>query len=229
MPVVNIDQVDNYRFQGDFDYLQLKDDGDIAKVRFYIESIDDLKFYVVHEIVTKDGKPRYVNCLRTYDQPIDDCPFCRESLKNRDYNTTVKMFLPVFDMDDNKVKIFQRGRTFKSELEGHIRRNTPLVSYPCEIERCGAKGSTDTTYKVYPLAQEKDNTLIKDLPEQPQLIGGYVLELTIDEMEDFLETGKLPGSKEELKEELPRRTRRSSENTETKTEEQPKRRTASRF
>ena len=232
MPVIRPDEVDNYKPQSDFDFLQLKDDGDIAKVRFYIESLDDVKMYVVHRITAKNGKTRYVNCLRTYDMPIDDCPFCREALQNKELKTEVKMFIPVLDMDDNRVKIFERGRTFYKELEGHVRRNAPLCNYPCEIERSGAKGSTDTVYKVFPLAQEKDGTMIKDMPEEPELLNGYILEMTIQEMEDFLSTGMLPNSSEEPKEELPRRTRRGgSEATETqeKTEQKTGRRTASRF
>lgn len=231
MPVIGIDDVDNYRSGGDFNFLQLKEHGDVAKVRFYIESMDDLKFYVVHQIEV-NGKTRYVNCLRTYDQPIDDCPFCREALTNKDLKTTVKMFLPVLDMDDNQVKLFERGRTFKDELSGHIRRNSPLVNYPCEIERNGAKGDTNTTYKVFPLAQEKDNTMIKDLPEFDDLLGGYVLDMSYEDMENFLQTGKVPGVKKE-EENLPRRTR--SNRTETtataEQEEAPatRRRTASRF
>lgn len=231
MPVIGIDDVDNYRSGGDFNFLQLKEHGDVAKVRFYIESMDDLKFYVVHQIEV-NGKTRYVNCLRTYDQPIDDCPLCREALKNKDLKTTVKMFLPVLDMDDNQVKLFERGRTFKDELSGHIRRNSPLVNYPCEIERNGAKGDTNTTYKVYPLAQEKDNTMIKDLPEFDDLLGGYVLDMSYEDMENFLQTGKVPGVKKE-EENLPRRTR-SNRTEATATAEQTeapatRRRTASRF
>ena len=126
-------------------------------------------------------------------------------------------------MDDNKVKIFERGKSFKNEIEGHIRRNAPLVNYPCEIERNGAKGSTDTTYKVYPLAQEKDETMIKDLPERPQLLGSYILEMDVEQMKHFLETGILPSTKE-VTEELPRRTTR----TEITQEEKPSRK-ASRF
>lgn len=234
MPVIRPDEVDNYKPQSDFDFLQLKDDGDIAKVRFYIESIDDVKMYVVHKVTAKNGKTRYVNCLRTYDQPIDDCPFCREALQNKEMRTEVKMFLPVLDMDDNRVKIFERGRTFYKELEGHVRRNSPLSNYPCEIERNGAKGSTDTVYKVFPLAQEKDNTLIKDMPEEPELLNGYILEMTIDEMEEFLSTGVLPNANEEPKEELPRRTRRggaesSTDKKEEQTTQRATRRTASRF
>ena len=233
MPVIRPDEVDNYRPQSDFDFLQLKDDGDVAKVRFYIESLDDVKMYVVHRVTAKNGKTRYVNCLRTYDMPIDDCPFCREALKNKELKTEVKMFLPVLDMDDNRVKIFERGRTFYKELEGHVRRNSPLCNYPCEIERNGAKGSTDTVYKVFPLAQEKDSTMIKDMPEKPELLNGYILEMTIQEMEDFISTGQLPNSGDDSKEELPRRTHRNEtkENSSDKQEDTvaTKRRTASRF
>lgn len=228
MPVIGINDVDNYRSGGDFNYLQLKEDGDIAKVRFYIESMDDLKFYVVHEIEV-NGKKRYVNCIRTYDQPIDDCPLCAEALQNKELKTTVKMFLPVLDLSDNQVKLFERGRTFKDEIIGHIRRNAPLVNYPCEIERCGAKGDTNTTYKVYPLAQEKDNTMIKDLPEFDDLLGSYVIDMTFEQMNEYLQSGKVAGvSKQE--ENLPRRTARTSESsTETQTAVRTTRRTASRF
>ena len=223
MPEISLNDLENYNTPGDFEYLTLKDDGDIAKVRFYIESMDDLRFNVVHQVVDKNGKRRYVNCLRTYDQPLEDCPLCADSLKNKDHKFIVKLFLPVLDLDDNKVKIFERGKSFKNEIEGYIRRNAPLVNYPCEIERNGAKGSTDTTYKVYPLAQEKDETMIKDLPERPQLLGSYILEMDVEQMKHFLETGILPSTKE-VTEELPRRTTR----TETTQEEKPARK-ASRF
>lgn len=227
MPVIGIDDVDNYRSGGDFNYLQLKEDGDIAKVRFYIESMNDLKFYVVHEIQV-NGKKRYVNCIRTYDQPIDDCPLCAQALQNKELKTTVKMFLPVLDLSDNQVKLFERGKTFKDEIMGHIRRNAPLVNYPCEIERSGAKNDTSTTYKVYPLAQEKDNTMIKDLPEFDDLLGSYVLDMTFEEMNEYLQSGKVAGvSKQE--ENLPRRTSRASQPDETQTESRATRRTASRF
>lgn len=232
MPVVGIDDVDNYRTGGDFNFLVLKNDGDVAKVRFYIESMEDVKFYIVHQVEV-NGKTRYVNCIRTYDQPIDDCPFCQESLQNKDFKTTVKMFLPVLDLDDNQVKLFERGRTFKDELSGHVKRNAPLVNYPCEIERCGKAGDQQTIYKVFPLAQEKTDTMIKDLPEFDELLGGYVLDLSFEDMQNFLETGKLPGvTKQE--ENLPRRTRsnRTEQTATTNTatqESSPRRRTASRF
>lgn len=231
MPVINPNEADNYKPVSDFSFLSLKDDGDIAKVRFYIESLDDVKMYVVHEIVNRQGKKRYVNCLRTYDMPIDDCPLCRESLTNKDYKTKLKMFLPVYDLNDKSVKIFERGRDFYKELEGVVRRNSPLSNFPCEIERNGAKGDTGTVYKVYPLAQEKDNTLIKDLPEAPELLDGYILELSIEEMEEFIKNGNLPNNNTEKAEdkELPRRTHRSEEKTEEDTARRASNRKASRF
>lgn len=227
MPRISLNDLDNYKSGGDYAFLQLQDDGDVAKVRFYIETIDDVTPYVVHKITDKSGKSRYVNCLRTYDQPLDDCPFCVEALQNKELKPQVKLFLPVLDMTDNQVKLFERGRTFVKEIEGVIRRNAPLVSFPCEIERNGAKGSTDTTYKVYPLAGEKDNTLIKDLPETEDLIGGYILDMTIEEANDFLQTGVLPGSTNAKEENLPRRTR--SNTTQQAEEPATRRRTASRF
>lgn len=229
MPVIKPEDLDNYKPQSDFDFLQLKEDGDVVKVRFYIESMDDLKFYVVHQITDKTGRTRYVNCLRTYDQPIDDCPFCVEALNNKDLKIQTKMFLYVLDMDDSKVKLFERGRQFYKEIEGHIRRNSPLVSYPCEIERNGAKGSTDTVYKVFPLASEKDETLIKDLPETPELLGGYVLDLSYEQAEQFLKTGLLPGS--ENTEESSTLRRRTSRNTTEQPQqvERTTRRQSSRF
>ena len=227
MPVVGINDVDNYRSGGDFNFLVLKDDGDIAKVRFYIENEEDLKFYVVHQVEI-NGKKRYVNCIRTYDQPIDDCPFCAEALKNKDLKTMIKMFLPVLDLSDNQVKLFERGKTFKDEIMGHIRRNAPLVNYPCEIERNGAKGDTDTTYKVYPLAQEKDNIMIKDLPEFDDLLGSYIIDMSFEEMQEFMKSGKLPNS-DNKEENLPRRTSKASQPEEQKTSSTTQRRTASRF
>lgn len=230
MPVIGINDVDNYRSGGDFNYLQLKEDGDIAKVRFYIESLDDLKFYVVHQIEV-NGKKRYVNCLRTYDQPIDDCPLCASALQNKDLKTTVKLFMPVLDMSDGQVKLFERGRNFKDEIMGHIRRNAPLVNYPCEIERCGAKGDTNTTYKVYPLAQEKDDTMIKDLPKFDNLLGTYVIDMSFEEMNEYLQSGKVASANKQ-EENLPRRTSRASQGEEEQSSsvvQVTTRRTASRF
>ena len=37
MPVVGINDVENYKFQGDFGFLSLPDDKDVAKVRFYFD------------------------------------------------------------------------------------------------------------------------------------------------------------------------------------------------
>ena len=106
--------------------------------------------------------------------------------------------------------------------------------FSCEIERNGAKGDTNTTYKVFPLAQEKDNTLIKDLPEFDDLLGGYVLDLSFEDMEEFLQTGKVQGMGAKQEENLPRRTSSRSNKTETQSTEQTEtrstsRRTASRF
>ena len=220
MPIVSHSEIENYKsFTSDFDFLRLPKDKDVATVRFYINSLDDLKHYVVHQVKTKNGKYRYVDCLRTYDQPVEDCPFCKQALENKDFNIKKKMFLPVFVLDVNgqkveKTMVFERGFQFAEELEGNIRRYAPLVSTPCEIERQGAEKSIDTVYKVYPLAKMADETKIDDLPEEPTIMGGYILELTFEQMETFLATGELPktesAEEEDKAENLPRRTHRET-------------------
>ena len=61
------------------------------------------------------------------------------------------------------------------------------------------------------------------------LIGTYVLDFSREDMEDFIETGKIPDSNSE-DENLPRRTSRSSEQTSQDTNNTAtRRRTASRF
>lgn len=228
MPVVSHSEVENYKtFISDFDFLRLPKDKDVATVRFYVNSVEDLKHYIVHQVKTKNGKYRYVDCLRTYDQPIDECPFCLQAAQDKEFNIKKKMFLPVYVLDINgkevnQTMVFERGYQFAEELEGNIRRYAPLVGTPCEIERQGEAKSMDTVYKVFPLAKNSDETTIEDLPEEPVIMGGYILELTFEQMETFLKTGELPKTEgaeaEDKAENLPRRTNRGG-NTEPATEE----------
>ena len=78
MAKFNADTVDKYGGHGGAGYFSLKNDKDVARVRFLYNSADDIEGYAVHEVEI-DGKKRYVNCLREYNQPLDTCPFCAAS------------------------------------------------------------------------------------------------------------------------------------------------------
>lgn len=178
------DEVDHYGGQGGAGYFRLKDDGDIARVRFMYDSIEDVEGFAVHEIEI-DGRKRYVNCLRNYNDPIDACPFCREHKAQQ-----AKLFIPLYNIDEDKVQIWERGKKYFQKMSSLCARYNNLVSHTFEIERNGRAGDQKTTYEVYEVG--KDATTLEDLPETPDVLGGIVLDKTAEDMEVYLETGSFP-------------------------------------
>ena len=177
----NVNEVENYGGQGGGGFFSLKNDKDVATVRFMYNTIDDVEGYSVHEIEV-DGKKRYVNCLREYNQPLDDCPLCAAKFKVR-----VRLFVILYDVESEEVKIWDRGKTFFSKLSSLCARYNPLVSTPFEIERNGKKGDTKTTYETYAL--DTDDVTLEDLPEVPELLGTLILDKSYEELEFFLNNG----------------------------------------
>ena len=178
------EEIDRYGGQGGGGYFSLKNDGDVADIRFLYNDIEDVDGISVHRVEV-DGKNRYVNCLREYNDPLDACPFCRERMY-----TTAKLFIPVYNIDEDKVQVWERGKKFFSKLSSLCSRYPNLVSHVFEVERNGKPGDTQTTYEIY--EKEKDDTTLEDLPEAPSALGGVVLDKTAEDMEAFLETGYFP-------------------------------------
>ncbi len=177
----NANEVENYGGQGGGGFFALKNDKDVATVRFMYDSINDIEGYAVHEIEV-DGKKRYVNCLREYNQPLGDCPLC--AAKSR---VIAKLFVVLYDVESEEVKIWDRGKTFFSKLSSLCARYNPLVSTPFEIERNGKKGDTKTTYETYAL--DTDDITLDDLPEVQDILGTLVLDKSYEELEFFLDNG----------------------------------------
>lgn len=184
------DEVDNYGGQGGAGYFSLKNDHDVARVRFMYESIDDVEGYAVHQ-VELDGKKRYVNCLRAYNDPIDNCPFCAAKQFQ-----TAKLFIPLYNVDEERIQIWERGKKFFSKVSSLCARYSNLVSHVFEIERNGKPGSTQTTYEIYETGQ--DNTTLEDLPEVPEIIGGLVLDKSAEDMEYYLKEGEFPSDSDDV-------------------------------
>lgn len=178
------DEADHYGGQGGAGYFSLKNDKDVARVRFMYNDIDDVQGYSVHQVEI-DGKKRWVNCLREYNQPIDTCPFCRAKMY-----TQAKLFVPIYNLDQDKVQIWERGKKFISKISSLCARYPGVVSHVFEIERNGQKGDTTTTYEIYEV--DKDDTTLEDLPEVVDVLGGVVLEKDSDDMEFYIENGYFP-------------------------------------
>lgn len=176
-------EADNYGGHGGAGFFSLKNDKDVARVRFMYNKISDIEGYAVHQIEV-EGKKRYVDCKRAYNEPLDACPFCAARMPQM-----AKMFIPVYDVDDGSVKVWERGKKFFSELQSTLSRYTnadgSVVSQVYDIERHGKPHDTGTTYGIYPVGQP-DNTTLEDLPEVPDVIGGVVMDKSIDEMNDYL-------------------------------------------
>lgn len=185
------DEAEHYGGQGGAGYFSLKNDKDTAQVRFMYNSVDDITGYAVHEVEI-DGKKRYVNCPREYNQPLDACPFCAKKKF-----TTVKLFIPIYNIDQDRVQIWERGKKFIGRISSLCARYPNTVSQIFEIERNGQKGDTQTSYEFYPI--EKDDTTLDDLPEVPDPIGTLVLDKSTDDMEFYLENGYFPPDDEPVR------------------------------
>ena len=209
------EEADNYGGNGGHGFFSLANDGDVARVRFMYNKLEDIEGVAVHQIEL-DGKKRYVNCLREYGRPVDDCPLCKKGMF-----VNAKLFIPVYDIESDTVKIWERGKKFFGKIAGLCSRyaaKDDLVSQVFEVERHGKKGDTQTTYEIYPVGNP-DKTVLEDLPEVPDVVGSIVLDKSADEMQYFIDYGEFPdsdpvarrGSRAEREEEPRRRTPASRE------------------
>lgn len=182
------EEADHYGGQGGTGYFRLANDKDVARVRFMYNNIDDVEGYAVHQIDI-DGKKRYVNCLREYNQPIDNCPFCRAKKFQ-----TAKLFIPIYNIDEDRTQIWERGKKFFAKMSSVCARygnGVDLVSQVFEIERNGKPKETTTTYEVYPVGQP-DGTTLDDLPDIPPILGSVVMDKSAEDMEYYLQEGQFP-------------------------------------
>ena len=216
MARVSYEDSEKYFSGSGSDWFQLKNDGDVARVQFMLNSIDDIPIFSTHRVKIGD-KERYVDCLRSPHDPIDACPFCAAGMPAK-----AVRFIIMFQHDDNKVKIWERGRQFISKLQGLINRYNPLEEKVFEIERHGKAGDTGTKYEIYPLDGVEPVNM--DDVEVPELEGTLILQKTAEEMEYFLDNDKFPA---EDNQEAPVRRRGADTATRRATPaDAPRRRTA---
>lgn len=184
MARVSYEDSEKYFSGSGSDWFQLKNDGDVARVQFMLNSIDDIPIFSTHKVKVGD-KERYVDCIRNPQDPIDACPFCAAGLPAK-----AVRFIVMFQHEDGKVKIWERGRQFISKLQGLINRYNPLEDKVFEIERHGKAGDTSTKYEIYPLDGVQSVNL--DEVEMPELEGSLILQKSFDDMEYYLDNGNFP-------------------------------------
>lgn len=183
MARINYEESEKYQ-QSQSDWFQLKDHGDCARVQFLFDDMNGLDIFACHTVKVGD-KDRYVDCLRKYDDPIDMCPLCASGFPVKPVR-----FVTMYQHDDQKVKIWERGKQFITKVQGLMARYSPLSNFVFEIERFGAKGSKETKYDIFPM-QNIDPVDLSQV-EKPELLGGLILDKNAQEMEVYLQTGNFP-------------------------------------
>ena len=142
MGTFSANDVDNYGGTGGAGFFQLKNDKDVARVRFLYNGPEDLEGYAVHEVEIGEKK-RYVNCLRSYNEPLDKCPFCAAKKYQK-----AKLFIPLYNIDEDKVQVWERGKNFFGVMSSQMSRYPNFVSHIFEVERNGKPRDTSTTYQL---------------------------------------------------------------------------------
>lgn len=197
----SVNEADNYGNSSSSSFFSLKGDGDVARVRFMYNNMEDVSGYAVHQVEV-DGKRRFVNCLRSYNEPKSKCPLCESGNFQR-----ARLYIPLYvytekDKDGNysggEVQLWERGKNFFAKISGVCARyasgNTPLVSSVFEIERHGKPNDTGTQYEIFKVGE--DDTTLEDLPEVPEVIGTVILDKSKDELEYYAEEGQFPSTAE---------------------------------
>lgn len=166
-------------------YFSLKDDGDKARIRILYETLNDVEGHTVHQVEMSNGFKKYVECLRPdKDAPFDMCPLCYA--KNKAF---MKMWIPVYNCDENELCLFERGKKFWTSTlyPAFVEHGTPMCSNIFTIIRHGKAGDMkNTTYEL--IHEGSDDTTLDDFDELPAL-PETLMTATEEEMNRYLETG----------------------------------------
>lgn len=199
-------EADNYVSSGNGgSYLTLKNDGDVAMVRFMYDGPEDIEGYRIHEVQI-DGKTRDVNCLKEdYNSPDSCCPFCMAK-----YPAKNKYYIPVYDCDADEVKVWTRSHSYVAKRIFPLTQEVqPLCSQEFKITRHGVAGDKQTDYSIYPVRSEE--LQLHELPELPEILGNrFLLDKSFDDMEYYLNNGCFPSQEENTQRSGGRATTQSS-------------------
>lgn len=170
-------------------YFGLKNDGDEAIVRFAYEDQDALfKDILTTHQTTVDGKFRRVNCLRDFNDPIDNCPMCAAGMpvQQRFYIKLLE-----YERDENgkitsSPKVWERPTSYVNILLNLFEEYGDISECVFKVKRSGEKGSLQTTYSIMFANPSIYNSTLypKDLSvfNDYNVIGSALLSKTKEEM-----------------------------------------------
>lgn len=182
------------------EFFSLKNDGDTALVRFMHDDVFSFELYTVHNITTKEGKFRKINCLRNPEDPFDKCPLCEagERVQQRFFIHLIQYVQDETGRIVGLPKVWERSATYAHKLKSLMDEYGPLSDCIFKIKRNGVAGSRDTSYDImfcnpaaYNLEQYPKNF---EAFSNYKALGGIVMDKNFGEIITYLETGDFPAS-----------------------------------
>lgn len=174
---------------GSVNFFRLKDDGDKALVKILISSEQDVLEYAkpVH-MVEINGYQNKVLCLDNAE-----CECCKAGVKK-----TLKIMLPMYNMDTNQVELWERGINQVKDLQVMLGKYGDLAKHSFEVIRSGKAKSKDTKYTM--MYDPTPTDVDVDSLEVPKVTGRdfkLILELTPEQQREAMLEGKVTwGSKQ---------------------------------
>lgn len=193
MAVFKLSEADKYLSDGS-NYFTLPDDGAKAVVRILYADPSDICMVDTHSVKWANGT-RSIKCLKDdRSDPNDVCPLCASGSR-----ISSRFFIPLYDYTDNRVKIWERGSTFRHKLANLCTHFPRLCDEIFEIERVGGRGDQNTTYDIICVTDEyPDNDEVFDFSmddiDIPDVVNTECSQLLIrnkEQMEYYLENGRL--------------------------------------
>ena len=197
--VENMPQQSSANNQNQVGFFSLKNDGDVAIVRFMHDTTDDFDVMSVHD-VKLDNKYRKISCLRNsvYDD-IENCPLCAGG-----YDVKHKFFIHLIEYSQDATtgqiiatpKIWERTLSYAKELKNLLINYGPLSNSLFKVQRNGVTGDMKTKYNImycppttFPESMyPKIDNPFKDY----DVLGTMVMDKNKDELIQFLTMGKFP-------------------------------------
>lgn len=197
---INKNDVNKYGGDSLANFFSLSQNGETANVRFLYETVDDIEIFAVHQVQLPDSSYRYVNCLKeSYESPVDDCPLCargRETKNSSEKRPIVKLWVPIYNVDDDEVQVWERGKTFynKQLLPLMSKYGEPFCGNSFTIKRIGEPGDKKTRYDI--VFTDNDDKILDDFGDIdiPSAEENIILNKTFEELNNFVTTRTFDGS-----------------------------------
>ena len=188
-------------------FFKLKNDGDMALVRFCVDTLKDIETEAIHTVKTADGRWTKVKCLNTLGSFEKVCPLCAATAedKNSDARVTrkcyVKMLVAYKDPTTQAFQapqavVWEKGSNLATELGGKVAVYGSLKDQLFLVIRHGKANDKDTSYQIEPAPEKIYSPSL--IPNDFSAFENFRIDKhsywvkTVDEINTFLQTGMFP-------------------------------------